>query len=244
MGLSLSVLVALCVLLPGAAFVFGLTRLHSPTSPATPLDQHLSVGLAIALAVALLFQAVWLAIWRVLLDCMGEPSPDVAQVLGLLAGDLKSIYSRAAAASLQAYPVRIALYFVGLTILAWYAGKKANSFIPNRRSASWFDLLRPKDAAFVWLTTDLHLDGECYLFAGWVKEFSVAKTGNLERVVLGYAIRRPLNQELTEEGIPVGDGWIEIPGEFVVLQMESAQTVNVDYFFDNDQVSEEVDTDE
>lgn len=233
MGLSLSVLVALCVLLPGATFVFGLTRLHSPTSPATPLDQHITVGLAVALVAALLFQGAWLGLWRLLLDWAGAPLPDVTQAVGLLAGDLKTNHAQDALASLQSYPIRIACYFVGLTLLTWYLGRKANGLLPNRRTASWFDLLRPQDAAFVWLTTDLHLDDQCYLFAGWVKEFSVAKCGNLERVVLGYAIRRPLNQPPAEEGIDIGHGWMEIPGEFVVLQMGSAQTVNVDYFFEN-----------
>lgn len=234
MGLSLSVLVALVVLLPGAMFVFGLSRLYSPTSPATLLDQHISVGLALALVAAIALQAVWLSLWCALLRWAGAPIPDVSQVFGLLAGNLKAPQAQEAMRSLQAYPARIAAYLVSLALLSWLIGKGANRFLPVRRTASWYNILRQEGVAFVWLTTDIHLDGRCYLYAGWVKEFSVSRDGSLERVVLGYAVRRPLDGGPAEEGIEVAKGWTEIAGEFVVLLMRDAQTVNIDYFFEND----------
>ena len=58
MGLGLGVLAALLVLLPGIAFVLGLTRLHNPSKPPTPFDQHFSIGLILAIAAALAFHVV------------------------------------------------------------------------------------------------------------------------------------------------------------------------------------------
>lgn len=231
MGLSLSVLVALFFILPGATFVFGLTRLHSPNSPQTPLDQHLSIGLAIAIGAALMFQSAWISLWIFISDNVGGPKPEATQFIALLSGDLKTPLAKAALYSTQEFPLRIALYFASLSLIAWYTGKQFNRRWIKRPLASWFDLLKPANADFVWLTADMHLDGRCYLFAGPVEEFSIARDGSLERVVLEYAVRKPLDGPEEEEGFKLKDGWTEVPGEFVVLQMRDVKVINLDYIY-------------
>lgn len=231
MGLSLSVLIALVLILPGAAFVFGLTRLYSPKSPSTMLDEHVSVGLALLVLATLLIHSTWYSVIAASMAQFGWPRPDVSQLFALLGGDVTSELGLASLSSLRDYPARIAWYFISVTALAWIAGKSLNRQIRKKESASWHDLLRPDGVEFVWLTTDVELGDQCFLFAGPVKQFSIAKDGSLERVVLAYAVKKPLNQGIDSEGVIVTDGWTEVPGEFLVLQMVEARTINVDYFF-------------
>lgn len=235
MGLTLAVLVGLLALMPGAAFVFGLTRLHSPTSPTTTLDQHFSVGLLVALLSALVVHGLAIALLR----WCPVPQPELSYALALLGGDLELAAAKDAVASVSEYPVRIATYFVLSTMLAFAAGRALNGALPVRRTASWYELLKPDGWDFVVITADIELNGSCYLFSGVVSEFSISKCGNLERVVLVYAGKKFLS-EAGKDSPPtvsgdggakdLGHGWVEIPGEFMVLKMAHALTINCDYF--------------
>jgi hypothetical protein len=169
--------------------------------------------------------------------------------LALLSGDLKTAWGKAGVQSLAEFPLRISAYFLTTTAIAWAAGILANRVIRLRPRASWAELLRPKEVSFVWLTTEVQLDGTCYLFAGPVQEFSVGRDGNLERVVLPYAIKKPLppQKKKPTDGAPpeqaqqeassapeLNDGWTEIPGEILVLQLKESKTVNLDYFYEEE----------
>ena len=233
MGLSLSVLIGLCFLLPGAAFVLGFSRLHNPNSPPTPLDQNFGFGLVVALLGALFFQGAWFALVLLCTSLLSLPEPSVGQFVALLAGESQSQHALDAAASMQRFPIRVVSYFLAITALGAIVGRVVNKRTKRRASASWYDLLRPTMADFVWLTVDVHMDGCCFLFAGVVREFCVGKNGDLERVVLAFAVKRPLDIDAKPQGSTkeLADHWIEIPGEFVVLQVGDSKTLNVDYFF-------------
>jgi hypothetical protein len=235
MGLGLAVLVALVVLLPGIAFVLGATRLHSPSGPSTPFDQHFSVGLITALLASIVFHTLALSVCLFFAKLGLTTSTDPAQVLPLLAGDVQSPLAGQSIESVRNNAIEIGLYFSLVTVFAWLGGKVFNRALPKRRTASWYDLLKPSadNPDFVVITVDLKLDSECYLFSGVVREFSVGRTGMLERVVLVYATRRTLHTRATPSaGMNVLEGgWIEIPGEYLVLQMQDARTINVDYFY-------------
>ncbi|WP_058836100.1 hypothetical protein [Luteimonas abyssi] len=253
MGLSLSVLVALVLLLPGAAFVFAVTRLHSPTAPSTGLEQQLSLSLAVALLAAIFAHAVAMGALLVVSACLPLHTPDLVAVVHLLAGG-SGAHALDAARALGGHPFCISAYFLLATASMWLLGKRANKVLRHREQADWFSLLRPEDVGFVVLTADFVMGGETVLYKGVVKEFRIAKTGELERVVLKIAARKPLSRaSLPEQPVPVrgydpdqsdlwpdelddsprslGHDWIEIPGEAVVLQMKDAKTINLDYFW-------------
>ncbi|HYG07003.1 MAG TPA: hypothetical protein VD865_11450 [Stenotrophomonas sp.] len=233
MGLSLSVVVAICLLLPGVAFIFGLTRLHNPNAPGSSLDQHLSLSLALMVASALLFQGLWLLVRRLIAGSAGWPLPDAGQAIALLGGDLDSPAAGRALASLEHYPARIGAYFTMLPALVWALGRWANGELKRRPAANWLDLLGPADVLFVWMTADLHLEGRCYLYSGPVKEFSVSKAGDLERVVLGYASRRPLDSAAVQ---PCADDAhraviASAPDGVAVLVLADVRIVSLNYFY-------------
>lgn len=102
----------------------------------------------------------------------------------------------------------------------------------------------------LWLTTDMQIGGVAHLFAGMLKDFKVSADGELERVVLIGAVRRtlkrPSQEEMNsgEESYQSG-GWIPIPGEYVILKMSSSNTVNVDYWYlEEEKPDPEADEDE
>lgn len=241
MGLSLSVLVALCFFMPGAAFVIGISRLHSSSRPPSSIEQHVSLGLVVAILAALFFHGIWLASFQLLLSTFQAPVPSVEQFASLLVGGVATEHGSEAVKSLQKYPLRITAYWLSVTLIAWHLGKTINKKIARNTDASWFELLKPSDADFVWLTAETHMDGSCFLFAGVVREFCVGKTGDLERVVLGFAVKRQLNPPLAQVGGTLIGNWTEIPGEFVVLQMRGSNTINIDYFYEDDELADSPD---
>lgn len=229
-------------MLPGIAFVFGLTRLHSARKPTTVLEDHFSVGVILVVLSAIVFHWLFVLVGNPLLALLDFPRASPGTVFALLVADSKSAEAVHAIRSIDAYPIRIGLYFILLPIAAAMLGKKLNSKLKKKRSADWYDLLRPDatEVTFIWLTADVELGGSCYLFAGEVLEFSVAREGHLERVVIRGAMKRPLLLPIGPAGVFMapGDQWSEIPGEFVVLHLSQTSTVNVDYY-DVNMLSEE-----
>lgn len=245
MGLGLSALTALVLLLPGIAFVFGLARLWSPTSSRSPFEQHFSAGLLIAIGSALLLHAfgiVWANVSH-LLGWTGAPAPSLALIL--LAGDLKAPGAAQALRTVENHPLLIATYFAFVSGVGLGAGRLANRWLPRPVRAEWAALLEmPEEwrlgGAFAVLTTDVTHGNATWLYAGYLDDFMIDRDGRLERVVFrGYAARRLLSDEAQPEPLddPMyapRDRWTEIPGEVFVLQMAQARTINVDFFFDEE----------
>lgn len=108
---------------------------------------------------------------------------------------------------------------------------RINKRIRRRHSASWFDLLRPDGPDFAWLTLEIDMDGCCFLFAGVATEFSVDRTGQLERVVLQDAVKRPLRPPPKPKWRESESPWVGIPGELLVLSVKYTKSINVDYYY-------------
>lgn len=129
---SLSVLVGLCIFLPGAAFVLGLRRLYNPSAPGSPIDQHFSAGLALPVASNVLLHGIGFSLAAGYTRSRGLPEPDIGPVLALLSGDLKSAWGMAGAQSLTEFPLRIPAYFLTKTVVAWGVRNLANLLIGLR----------------------------------------------------------------------------------------------------------------
>lgn len=230
MGLSLAVLVALVFVLPGAAFVFTLQRdvIHSRSSG---LDVHISITLATAITVALVANALWYWLWLHACHGLGTPRPDAEAFLSLLDTRTGVPAMGHAISSVTTYPVRISAYFSALTCLGAAAGSAARRILlainGKRDNAHWGKLLSPSGVRFVGVTLDVEVNGSIFLFSGVLKDYSVDRAGELERVVLLRAMRR---QIFSASGGGRGS-WAFIPGDFTVVRVTSTKTINVDYFF-------------
>lgn len=239
MGLGLSALTAIVLLLPGIGFVLGINRLLSPASPPTPFDQHFSIGLLLALLASLLLHCLGLGVGELSARVTGGPAPAPTYALLLLAGNLESNAASDMLRDLSLHPVRIALYFILLTVLGFGIGRLANRWVPRRNAAAWSEILSPDfdegELAFVVLTAEVSHGGRTFLYSGFLSDYVIGRDGALERVVFrDYAARRPLEDGALPDlmgSTVLPDRWLEIPGETFVLQMRDVKTVNVDYFF-------------
>jgi len=245
MGLGLSALTALLLLLPGIAFVFGLARLWSPSSRRSPFEQQFSAGLLIAIAAALVLHALGITLAQATHAMGWSHAPAPSYALILLAGDLKAAGAADALQSIESHSLRVAVYMVTIIAIGLQAGRYANRFLPAQMRAEWAALLEAPIGAgsaggFAVLTTDVVHGDSVWLYSGYLDDFMVDREGRLDRVVFrGFAARRRFDDEAVAE--PVDDPtfvprerWTEIPGEIFVLQMAHARTVNVDYFFEDD----------
>ncbi|GHA75021.1 hypothetical protein [Cognatilysobacter bugurensis] len=230
MGLSLSVLVAIILALPGVAFFFGLSRLHRANKPTNPLDQHISAGLAVSIAAALVLHAIAYAGLMLVAHAFDTPIPDIRSALLLLAGKVDGDDGVKAVASVVASPLQIVVYFTSLTFLGVRLGRSANKRFRKPRNADFYELLHPGGVTLILLTVDVQVGSNCYLYTGIADEFSIGPDGSLNRVVLRTAFRKIMPYTPPDEADPMG-GWVEIPGEFCVVQLRSCNTVNVDYWY-------------
>jgi hypothetical protein len=234
MNFTGSVIVGLLYVLPGILFVTGLTKLFSSREP-SPFDGQLSIGLMLALPAAIAMHFAWLIVSSGISSWLATPEPSVSHALRLLLSDPRSSEATQALATVSSYWGYIATYFVSLCITSFCLGKLSNKLFKHRRKADWYDLLR-HEADFLWLTTELEMGGVPYLFAGVLKDFRISTDGTLDRVVLCAAVRRTLKRPTAREMRKKDEryqpgGWVPIPGEFVVLDMKKAQTINVDYWY-------------
>lgn len=232
MGLSLSVLITIILLLPGAAFVFAAPRLHNQSKPAGPLDQYVSFNLALMICVSAGLHALfyWLRVHKV--EAHGGLVPDLHAAFALLAGAIDKPDGIRAINQIQQHPVAIPAYLFGLTSLGWSLGVVWNRVVLDEQDhASWYDLLRPEDVAFVWLTAEIAIGKETYLYAGKVDDFHLSKDGALDRVSLVGALRKKMDfVDGRSDGTPL-NGWQAIPGELCVIQLKNNNTINLDYWF-------------
>jgi hypothetical protein len=242
MSITGNVILGLIYVLPGILFVFGLTRLFSPKEP-SPFDGQISTGIALAIPAALLMHVIWLGIAHLLALWPGLPKPQVSDALTLLLGDSRSNPTTDAIASAARHWFWIGAYFLTLFVFSFSTGKFANTRLKARRRADWFDLLSKK-ADMIWLTTDMEIGGVAYLFAGMLHDFKLSPDGELERVVLLGTVRRTLKRP-SEQDMAVADenyqdgGWVPIPGEYVVLKMSATNTVNLDYWYLEEDAADE-----
>lgn len=251
MGLGLSALTALLLLLPGIAFVFGLSRLFSAPRPPSPFEQHFSLGLVLAVVAALALHLVGFVVLHGSAALGWTDAPAPAHALLLLSGDLKPPLAAAALAGVERNALEIGAYLLVLIIAGIGTGQYANRWIPDRIRADWARLLAGIDdhngepPALVVLTTEVTHGSSTWLYSGYLDDYSVDREGRLERVVFrGYAARRLLRDEQEFESLDdptfvPRQSWIEIPGEVFVLLMAQARTVNLDFFFDQVDATED-----
>ncbi|MDH5824320.1 hypothetical protein QFW77_15195 [Luteimonas sp. RD2P54] len=235
MNITGNVILGLLYLVPGVLFVAGLSRLYTTRTPSL-FDGQISLGIVGSVVAAIAMHSLCIAIANVITPYLGIPAPDASQAISLLLSDSRSDRVEQLINDAGRTWRYVSAYFIFASISAFILGKCANRLIKLNRRANWYDLLRDEDADFIWLTTDIDVGGDTYLYAGMVKDFKIASDGELERVVLLGAVRRPIRRpsqsEIDEHRESYNErGWIEIPGEYVILRMSEARTINIDYWY-------------
>jgi len=225
--------------MPGIAFVAGLSRLYTTRTPSL-FDGQISLGIVGAVFAAIVIHFLSIGLTAAISQLLPVPTPAPYEALLLLFNGSGSDEFRQVIEGLKTDWPYVGIYFVLAAVLGFCLGKGANRQIRFNKHANWYGLLRGEDADFIWLTTDIDVGGEAFLYAGMVRDFRVSASGDLDRVVLLGAVRRPLRrptpEEISRKTENYNDrGWIQIPGEYVILRMASARTVNIDYWYLEDE---------
>jgi hypothetical protein len=75
----------------------------------------------------------------------------------------------------------------------------------------------------------VNFGGRCYVVRGFVSDFFVKPTGELDRIVLEFADRRPLEADRDVSATDAPERYYQIEGDSFVLRYSEAITLNVQY---------------
>lgn len=253
MEFAVSALLLLILLLPGfilqTAYTKGFWRWNSPTTT-RPITEQVLSGVVTASFLHLL--------WASMCAWLGYPI-NLSAIMMLLLGTYghDDEFFTITLNSLTNNPYKVFIYFTSLYLasasLGYLSHYLVRRFKLDRRTRilrfdnEWFYLLSGEiteykeftedfgKVAGVYLTTIIHHSDEDYLYRGIVADFFFDKSGSLDRVLLTLAHRRPLpkdrkpDQEFDPEEID--DRYYSIEGDYFILRYSEMSTINLDYFF-------------
>lgn len=253
MEFAVSALVLLVLLLPGfilqTSYTKGFWRWNSPTS-ARPLTEQIPGGIVTASILHL--------IWTSVCAWLGHHIDLSALTMFLLSSyGHDDEFFKTTLASITHHPYKVFIYFISLylgsALLGYLSHYLVRRYKLDRRTRilrfnnEWFYLLSGEITEFVeypedlgkvdgvYLTTIVHHSGKDYLYRGIVADFFFDKSGNLDRVLLTLAHRRPLlaDREAGREfdHDEIDDRYYSIEGDYFILRYSEMSTINLDYFF-------------
>lgn len=257
MEFAVSALFLLILLLPGfiiqATYTKGFWRWNSPTSNVSLTEQ-----IPVAVVLASMLHAVWAGIAAALGQYVNIRTT-LMFLLGSYGHDEE--YFAEALTSVTEHPYKIFFYFITLYAVAAGLGYLCHHIVREQKwdrstrllrfNNEWFYLLSGEITEFyefpevlpkvdgVYLTAVVHHSDSDYLYRGIVADFFFDKTGNLDRVLLRLAHRRALSadreedQDFSEEQID--KRYYHIEGDFFLLKYSEMSTINIDYFFVEDE---------
>ena len=248
MNFALPAITLLLFLLPGIFAVQGfLGRIGR--KPSDPVGQ---AGLTWAGLVALLIAPVIHLILAGLLRIVDAPPPDLHAILVLLSGqfDDQAEFQRTinvVMASAWQAPV----YFLVASFLGLALGSIAQRVVRHmqldrtfpafRFASDWHylfegeirsDLPRPD---FVVVAATVAHAGTAYLYVGVLRHYAVDRQGELARLHMNSAVRRPIGEDRApgqEQHIPDRSGrFYPITGDELVIVFRDVRTLNVRYMY-------------
>lgn len=167
--------------------------------------------------------------------------------------------------SLTASPLHVLAYFLGLFALAWVAGRAANGLVRGLRldrryqwlrfDNEWHYILRGevldfsdykrsagpsrmpfKDRQATIVVAIVETKSASFLYAGTLIDYFFDSAGELDRLLLAGALRRPISQDDPSSGdertYEQAGRWYPIKGDYLILHARDIKTLNVDYVTD------------
>jgi len=235
MNIALSAVVVFLLLAPGFAFRSRYRRIERTSLDYAPFGEAVVLGVVFAAFLHL----IWLAAAR-----LAGWVPNLKDLLLLLTADAAS--QAAVVQRLALHQYAVFLYFVTILIapfllapsLRWFAEKRGWHLPQNRAyrifgiDAPWYNLLRVEAAlrdADALVAAVVDFAGRPYIVRGFVADFFVNPDGELDRIVLELADRRPLEDDKAQDCADAEERYYTIEGDFFVLRYAEAITLNVQY---------------
>jgi len=234
MNIALSAVVAFVIIAPGFAFRSRYRRIERTSIDYAPFGETVLQGVVFAAVLHL----IWLAVARLL-----GWVPSLKDLLLLLGSE--STAQSLAIERVAAHQGPVFIYFLTILLVPFALAPAVRRFaerrgwhLPESRlyrifgiDAPWYYLLRVhagQRQADALVAAVVNFGGKCYVVRGFVAEFFVKPSGELDRIVLLFADRRPLEAD-RQAGDPGPERYYPIEGDSLVLRYSEAITLNVQY---------------
>lgn len=223
--MTLSALLIILFFLPG--FIFNLGYYNSES---IPLNFSLSHKTVVSLFVTLILHAIGLTI---LVYCLNE-TLHFNYFFMLLSG-MGSELVRSLTNHTIAFAITylIFLYAVALAtgiFLRWAVKKYRFDRYPLFRIDSpWYYLFKGEGQADgVKIAATMEIAGESFLYVGILSGFFIDKEGNLDRLMLISAARRPLKKD--KDASSETERFYPLDGHYFILKYAEMKNLNIEYF--------------
>lgn len=149
---------------------------------------------------------------------------------------------------------KIILYFSSSFLFAYVFGKLFQKLIfrfnPYKTSKYAFDtpwyyeltgkLSETQDAELIKLSCLVESKNTAFLYYGVLEDFYLDSSGQLDRVVLSGAMRRPIESDEPEQSPASPNRFYEVKGDRLILKYEDIKNINIEYLY----IVEETEVDE
>ena len=140
---------------------------------------------------------------------------------------------------------KIILYFSSSFLLAYILGKIFQKLIfhfnPYKSSRYAFDtpwyyeltgkLSETQDAELIKLSCLVESKNVSFLYYGVLEDFYLDSSGQLDRVVLSDAMRRPIESDKSSSTASPTTRFYEIKGDRLILKYEDINNINIEYLY-------------
>lgn len=239
-SLALSAVVIAALLVPGLVVYYTYVRNAASWTISASNDFVTPQAAIWAIVFSLLFHSLW----GTALEFSRWPV-DYAAVLSIVAERGDAIDFRI---DEPGFLIQATIYLSSQTFAAWLLGLSIAYVLGERvfnlskrialssNGAVWHELLRypsdEKDFEGPVLTLTHAIDGQAFLYRGYLDEYQLDSTGKLVRVVLRGGVRRDFpKQALALEAVNAPEFWVPMSGERFVVNCERIDTIEVDYIW-------------
>lgn len=240
-GLVLSALVLFCLLIPGFIFQF---RYYRSAAEKWTTSDNINTTTPRALLIAVLFSLPMHAVWGFLISWIDSFWIPIGRInfndlILLLTGN---VLPNGSSTFLQLNHLLLWKITAYLSSQAWVAFLLGNLAATTAESIGWNKLVALGARGAFWHRTlgfpesdpdgivvslAVPVCGTTYLYYGLLHEYELDVDGNLQRVVLQAAGRRALAADKNTEPY-------FIPGEYFIVNCRNVDTVDIDYFWLDD----------
>lgn len=235
MNIAFPAFFILVLIIPGFIFQNSYEKLENTSIEKKPFD----VSSSLAFFYALILHIFLISVVVPLLG--NEINYDIC--IKLLTGS-KAI-TESDLGTISANIPKIILYFSSSFLLAYVFGKFFQKLIfyfnPYKSSMYAFDtpwyyeltgkLSETQDAELIKLSCLVESKNTSFLYYGVLEDFYLDFDGQLNRVVLSGAMRRPIESDDSEQTDPPTARFYEIKGDRLILKYEDIKNINIEYLY-------------
>jgi len=234
MNIAFPAFFILVLLIPGFIFQNAYERVENTSIEKKPFD----VSSSLAFFYALILHAFLICI--VLPFTGNEIDYDVCIKLLIGAKTISDIELATISNNISS----IVFYFAGSFILAYALGKQFQKLIfyfnPFKSSKYAFDtpwyyeltgkLSETQNAELIKLSCLVESKNTAFLYYGVLEDFYLDSAGQLDRIVLSGAMRRPIEKD-EQESTPTSARFYDIKGDRLILKYEDIKNINIEYLY-------------